>query len=165
MSGTPRLALPFLSPGQAQKELLHNEALQLLDIIVAAAVEEGPRTAPPNSPAQGACYIVASGATGEWAGKDQSLAAFTNSGWRYVAATEGMSVFVSSTATWGLFRSGAWELGTLRGSSLIIGGQEVVGARAAAIAAPTGGSTVDTEARVAIGEILTALRGHGLIEM
>ena len=36
MNGTPRLSLPFLSPGQAQKEFTHNEALQILDAVVAA---------------------------------------------------------------------------------------------------------------------------------
>ena len=165
MSGTPRLALPFLSPGQAQKELLHNEALQLLDMVVAAAVEEEPRSAPPTNPAQGACYIVAPGATGEWTAKDKSLAAFSSGGWRYVPATEGMRAFVRSSGTWAVFRSGAWELGALRGSSLFIDGQKVVGMRAPGITGPAGGSTIDAEARVAVGEILTALRHHGLIEM
>jgi hypothetical protein len=41
----------------------------------------------------------------------------------------------------------------------------VVGARDGAIAAPAGGTTVDTQARGTIGEILDALRQHGLIEM
>ena len=58
MSATPRLTLPFLSPGQAQKEFFHNEALQVLDILIAAAVEEGPRDDPPSSPSAGDCYIV-----------------------------------------------------------------------------------------------------------
>jgi hypothetical protein len=165
MSGTPRLALPFISPGQAQKELMHNETLQLLDIVVAAAVEEEPRAAPPTDPALGACYIVAPAATGEWAGEDHSLAAFSSGGWRYVPPIEGMSVFIRATGKWALFRAGAWELGALRGSSLLIDGQQVVGPRGAAIAAPSGGSTVDVEARAAVGNILAALRGHGLIEM
>ena len=30
MSSTPRLALPFLTPGQAQKEYFHNEACSSL---------------------------------------------------------------------------------------------------------------------------------------
>jgi hypothetical protein len=53
----------------------------------------------------------------------------------------------------------------VRASSLLIDGQQVVGARAAAIAAPSGGSTVDAEARVAVEAILAAMRQHGLIEM
>ena len=58
MSSTPRLESPLLSPGQAQKEFFHNEALQTLDTLVAAAVEEPPRASPPASPALGVCYII-----------------------------------------------------------------------------------------------------------
>ena len=35
---TARLALPFLAPGQAQKELYHNEALSRLDLLVQTVV-------------------------------------------------------------------------------------------------------------------------------
>ncbi len=165
MSATPRLALPLISPGQAQKELMHNEALQVLDMIVAGAVEEAPRISPPSSPAAGACYIIAPGATGDWAGKDNKLAGFSSGGWRYAAPIEGMNLLVRSTGTWAVHRGGTWELGQVRGSAVIIGGQQVVGARAAAIAAPAGGSTIDAEARTVLGLVLAALRSHGLIEM
>jgi hypothetical protein len=56
-------------------------------------------------------------------------------------------------------------MGALRGTQLIIGGLQVVGSRRAAIPAPTGGTTVDLEARTAIDQILAALREHGLVEM
>ena len=164
MNGTARLSLPFLSPGQAQKEFVHNEALQALDIAVAAAVEEAPRSDPPAAPALGGCYIVGSSPTGEWAGKPQSLAAFTTGGWRFLAPIEGLSVYVKDSGVWAAYRSGDWEIGSLRGSNLIIDGQQVVGARTAAITLATGGTTIDGEARTAIEGILAALRQHGLIE-
>lgn len=41
--------------------------------------------------------------------------------------------------------------------------QAVVGPQEAAIADPTGGATVDAEARAAVVSILDALRNHGLI--
>lgn len=44
-----------------------------------------------------------------------------------------------------------------------VGGTKVVGTQQAAINNPAGGSTVDTQARVAINAILTALAAHGLI--
>ena len=118
---------------------------------------------PPASPALGACYIVAAGATGAWSGKQDNLACFTAGGWRLIPPIPGMTAYVRSTSVWAVYRSSAWELGVLRGSALNIGGQQVVGVRGAAIASPTGGSVVDSEGRSAISAILAALRLHGLI--
>lgn len=164
MSSTPRLALPFLSAGQAQKEFFHNEALQTADLLIGAAVEEPPRASPPASPVLGACYILASAPTDAWAGKSQCLAGFTTGGWRLISPFEGLAAYVRSTSTWAAYRAGAWEFGLLRGASVVIGGQQVVGSRASPIASASGGTTVDVEARSAIDQILTAMRQHGLIE-
>jgi hypothetical protein len=137
--------------------------LQALDAVTAANVEEPPQVTPPPSPALGACYIVAAGATGAWSGKQDHLACFTLGGWRLIPPIDGMTAYVRSTSVWATYRSSAWELGVIRGSALNIGGQQVVGARGAAIASPSGGTTVDAEGRAAISAILTALRAHGLI--
>jgi len=48
-------------------------------------------------------------------------------------------------------------------TGLFIDGEQVVGTRAAAIAGPTGGATIDAEARAAVSQILEGLRQHGLI--
>jgi hypothetical protein len=164
MGATPRLSLPFLNAGQAQKEFTHNEALQMLDVLVAAAVEEGPRTEPPSSPSTGASFIVDASPTGAWTGKPDHVAAFTSGGWRFAAPIEGMSVYVKAGDCWANYRLGAWEMGLLRGSGLIIDGEQVVGERLAAIASPTGGTTIDSEARETIDEILSAMQQHGLIQ-
>ena len=163
MAGTPRLSLPFLSVGQAQKEFTHNESLQTLDVLVGGSIEEPPLATPPLSPPLGAAYIVASGATGAWAGKSQCVAAWTSGGWRFIAPMEGMSLYERGSGTWAVYRSGGWEMGNLRASALLVDGVQVVGSRAAAIGSPTGGSTVDSEARAALDAILAALREHGLI--
>ena len=164
MVATARLSLPLLSAGQAQKELVHNEALQAIDMLVAAAVEEPPLAAPPAAPAVGATYIVASVPSGDWTGKAHYLACFTAGRWRFATARDGMVAFVRSSSLWAVFRDGAWDLGSLRGSSLILGGQQVVGPRLAGIAAPSGGTVIDSQARAAVVQILAALREHGLIE-
>ena len=39
----------------------------------------------------------------------------------------------------------------------------LIGEQQAAITAPTGGATTDTEARTAINAIITALEAHGLV--
>jgi hypothetical protein len=52
----------------------------------------------------------------------------------------------------------------VRGSSLVLAGQQVVGGRLPAIPGASGGAVVDNEARAAIDQILTAMRQHGLID-
>ena len=163
MSATPRLVLPFIVPGQAQKELVHNEALQVLDAVVSAAVEGPPLATPPASPVVGSSYIVGASPTGAWAGQADKLAALTSGGWRFVAPVEGLSAIVRNSGSTAVFRSGSWEIGKLRGSEVDVDGIKVVGARQAAIAAPSGGATADLESRAAIVAILAALRTHGLI--
>ena len=81
----------------------------------------------------------------------------------FARSVEGMALHVQSSGDTATYRSTGWEVGVLRGSSLRIGSDQVVGARAAAIADPTGGTKADPEARAAINAILAALRQHGLI--
>lgn len=81
----------------------------------------------------------------------------------FVRGFEGLSVLEKSSGEAAVFRSGAWEKGHLRAAKLSVGGNQVVGTRLAAVADPTGGTTVDAEARAAIAAILARLRQHGLI--
>ena len=134
-------------------------------MVVAAAVAGPPLATPPASPVIGQCHIVAASPTGAWAGQAHKVAAYTSGGWRFVAPRAGMTALVESDQTIAAYRAGAWELGIIRGFELVLDGLQVVGPRAAAIGAPAGGPTVDAEARTAIGQILTALRQHGFIEM
>ena len=163
MDSTERLALPLLAPGQAQKELFHNEALQRLDIAVAACVEGPPADDPPSAPQPGAAYLVGDAPTGTWTGHAGNLAGFGIAGWRFIAPTIGMSVFDKSSQSVAIYSDAGWEVGKIRAASLIIDGVQVVGPRAGSVADPSGGSTLDAEARVAITGILAALRQHGLI--
>ena len=149
MQTTPRLGLWTLIPGQAQKETSVNEALHLLDAIVAAAVEEPARTDPPITPVVGTSYIVGDQATGEWAGRDGALAAFTAGGWRYVSPTDGLTVMEKSIGWTLRYRGGAWE--------------QILGAPQPSIPDVIGGTTADAESRAAIAAILSTLRAHGLI--
>jgi hypothetical protein len=74
-----------------------------------------------------------------------------------------MSVYAKTTGSWANYRLGSWEIGTLRGSSMVVDGQQVVGSRAMA-ASVTGGSAIDAQARAGDDPILAALRQHGLID-
>lgn len=160
---TARLALPMLQPGQAQKELYHNEALALLDLAVQPVVIEIGRNAPPTTPLPGQSWIVGAAPTGAWAGAANKLAGWTNGGWRFVAPFDGMTVWSLANTGEARFTAGTWVVGESRAARLLIDGQQVVGPQRQAIATPAGGSTLDVEARAAIAAILTALRAHGLI--
>lgn len=159
---TPRLALPLLEPGQAQKEMFHNEALALLDIAVQAAVI-AVAAVPPESPEPGQCWIVGAAPEGAWAGQATRLAAWTDGGWRFVAPCEGMRVWIAADAAFAVHHDGQWVRGQAFGR-LFIEGRQVVGPREANVLEPTGGATVDAEARSAITAVLQTLRRHGLIE-
>ena len=158
-----RFALPFLQPGQAQKEIYHNEALALLDIAVNASVQSADASAPPEGPTLGNCWIVAAGATGAWAGRSGTIAGWTSGGWRFIEPSEGMLVWNVATGLWLQRIGAAWVAGQMAASSIWIGGVQVIGPRGAAIVTPDGGTSVDSEARAAITSILQTLRTHGLI--
>lgn len=160
---TARLGLDLIDPGQAQKELRHNEALASLDLCVQAAVAGTGSNDPPAAPVLGRCWIVGPAPTGAWAGRAQALAGWTAGGWRFVTAREGLIAWDEVRHIPVRFSDGAWQAGVLRGAELRVGGDRVVGPRAAAIAAPGGGTTVDAEARATLAAVLSALRGHGLI--
>ena len=151
MTTTARLGLPMIVPGQAQKEVYHNEALQVLDTLVAAAVEGPPQAMPPAQPAVGACFLIGDAPSGAWAGHARAIAAWTVAGWRFTAPRAGMVVQLPGSGGVAVFRNGAWEIGTS------------VAVRGGSIAAPSGGVTIDAGARSAIDAILAALRQHGLI--
>lgn len=146
---TPRLALPLLQPGQAQKEMLVNEAVSRLDIAVQGMVVAAAVDTPPVDPDPGDCWIVGGAPDGDWAGRAYEIAGWTSSGWLFVQPREGMQIWIGSTASVALFTGGVWRSGELHGK-LFVEGDQVVGPRGGAIAEPSGGSTVDAEARTAI---------------
>ena len=160
---TDRLGLPLLAAGQAQKEVFHNEALALLDLVAGAGVEAVGGDTPPPTPVPGQAWVVGPAPTGEWAGHADALAGWTAGGWRFVAPREGLAVWSAADGAVARRRNAAWEVGVLAGRVVTIGGVDVVGAQRPGIVAPGGGAVVDAEARVAINAVLATLRAHGLI--
>ncbi|MGN8001190.1 DUF2793 domain-containing protein [Sphingomonas sp. 22176] len=161
-SPTPRLALPLLEPGQAQKEMFHNEALALLDIATQAAVVAAMVDVPPAAPSLGQCWIIGAAPQGFWAGHARKLTGWTEGGWRFLTPRDGMQVWVAADQALALFSGGEWYQGRTYGR-LFIEGRQVVGPRQPNVAEPTGGTTVDAEARRAISAVVQSLRQHGLI--
>jgi hypothetical protein len=165
MAQTERLHLPLLAVAQAQKEVTHNEALALLDSITQAVVVSVAPSSVPVAPVAGQSWIVGTGATGDWSGRDGALATWTAGGWRFTAPFDGMTAWSLADAVQVSRIAGMWEMGQVRASALLIDGDQVVGARQPAIAEPSGGATVDAQARDCIALILDVLRTHGAIEI
>jgi hypothetical protein len=159
-----RFALPFILPGQAQKEAFHTEALAALDALVHPAIEGPALAAPPASPVEGQCWVVAAGATGPWAGQQHKIACRTSGGWRFVAPLEGMKAWDKAAGHWRYWSGSGWSDGRIPAAGYMVGGQQVVGPRVAAVPSPSGGTIIDMEARAAVDALIVALKSHGLTD-
>jgi hypothetical protein len=144
MTTTPRLGLPLIEPGQAQKELFHNESLLLLDAAVQAGVVAVATSAPPASAVPGDCWVIGAAPVEAWAGHPQELAIRTAGGWRFLPPREGMAVWDRATGCLWRYRAAMW----LRGHAIL---------------PVTGGATIDGEARKTLAAVIDLLRGHGLL--
>ena len=91
---TTNLLLPFILAAQAQKHVSHNEGLRLLDGLIQLSVLDRNLATPPGSPAEGARYIVASGATGAWSGWAGDIALWSDGAWVRLPARTGWVVWV-----------------------------------------------------------------------
>ncbi|MCC7254216.1 DUF2793 domain-containing protein [Hyphomicrobium sp.] len=108
MDQTTKLNLPYILAAQSQKHVTHNEALRALDALVQLAVVDKDLSAPPGSPAEGDCYIVATSPTGAWAGHATHVAAFQNSAWAFHVPREGWLAWVEDENKLYVFDGAAW---------------------------------------------------------
>lgn len=141
-STTPRLGLPMLFTGQAQKEAYVNEAHSLIDAVTQCAVE-GSASVPPASPVNGTNWLIAAGATGDWAGQDGKIGCYQSGNWMFVAPFDGLSIFNRSTHQF-IHYSGSW-------------------CTPASVIAPSGGSTIDTQARTTLANLISTLQTAGIL--
>ncbi|MEE9432796.1 MAG: DUF2793 domain-containing protein [Sphingorhabdus sp.] len=141
-----RLGLPYLYVGQAQKEITHNEALAVLDTVVAPVIEAELDTDPQGlyTGDAGKCWLVDAGATGAWAGHEDEIAYWTGESWRFVAPPDRIKAFRADLGQEVVRANGAWFA-------------------APAVVNPVSGGVVDDEARAAIVAILSIFRSNGLI--
>ncbi len=140
---TARFAIPLLAAGQAHKELFHNDALARIDLLrhpTVQAIETDPTAL---VPVAGQSWLVGPDASHDWLGHDDQIAGWTGNGWLFLAPVALMRVYVESIDKFAVYR-GAWQV-------------------TEAVAGPTAGTVIDSEARVAIDSILTALQAHGIL--
>jgi hypothetical protein len=112
MTESARLRIPYIAASQAQKHVTHNEALTLLDTLVQASVKDKDLTAPPGSPAEGDCYIVAPSGTGAWTGWDNRIVRYIDGEWRSylpgAGSGEGWLTYVQDEELLYVFDGSAW---------------------------------------------------------
>ncbi|MEO1143643.1 MAG: DUF2793 domain-containing protein, partial [Pseudomonadota bacterium] len=103
------LNLPYILPSQAQKHVTHNEALRMLDAVVQLAVDNDQLTEPPALPVEGERHIIAANATGDWAGRDNQIAAFIDNDWMYFEPQTGWLVWNAANETLLSHTSTGWK--------------------------------------------------------
>lgn len=108
MADSTNLILPYIAASQSQKHVTHNEALRLLDGLVQLSALDRDLTAPPGSPADGARYIVAASATGEWAGWDGSVAMYSDGSWYRLVPRTGWFCWVQDESSALVWSGSAW---------------------------------------------------------
>ena len=107
---TTHLLLPYILAAQAQKHVTHNEALRLLDAVVQLSVLDRDLTVPPASPAEGDRYIVASGATGLWAGWDLNVTTWVDGVWMRLVPRPGWLAWIADEANVAVWTGAIWKL-------------------------------------------------------
>ena len=105
---SPNLALPYIMPAQAQKHVTHNEAVRMLDALVQLAVLDRDRATPPDTPREGDRHIVATGATGDWSGKEGAVAAWQDGAWGFFTPRAGWLVWVAGEVRLVAFDGADW---------------------------------------------------------
>lgn len=109
MTDTPRLTLPLLAAGQAQKHVTHNDALTRLDALVHLAVQSRSQTTPPSSPGALAAFIVPTGGTGVFAGHTDDLAIFEDGGWSFLEPRPGWQAWIEDEAEHHVWTGTQWR--------------------------------------------------------
>jgi hypothetical protein len=116
---SPRLTLPFLLAGQAQKHVAVNDAFALLDALVHLAIESRTIAAEPAAPADGAVYLLPEGRTGErWSALPVGALVRFDYGWSALPAPDGLIALVKDEGVFLARKAGVWsELATGGGSA------------------------------------------------
>ena len=105
---TPRLALPYLLPNQAQKHVTMNDALSRLDALVQIAPRSRRLTLPPETAQDGDTYLVPEGASGDWEGHAHALAAWIDGAWVLFMPAPGWRAWIVDEAVDLVFGTDGW---------------------------------------------------------
>lgn len=139
---TRNFSLPFLQPGQVQKEFFVNQSLAMIDVWMRGTVI-GSSESPPSVVEEGDCFRVKSVALGEWAEHEDEIAVRIGGAWQFVPPAAGMTLFDQQAGQRLCYRD-RWE-------------------SAGISATVAGGSTIDAEARALLEALIEELRRTGIL--
>ena len=103
-----RLDLPLIKPSQAQKHVTHNEALQILDGLVQAVIEEAGAETPPFEPVTGQLFALGPSPTGDWAGMGGTLALRAPEAWLFLTPRAGWRAWDKAAGRYLVHAQGSW---------------------------------------------------------
>jgi len=97
--------------GENNWKAAHDKNLRALDALTQAHIIERVLTTPPASPADGDCYIPATGATGAWSGHANDFARWNavSSSWEFWTPRKGWEVYNESDGYSYRWNGTAWE--------------------------------------------------------
>ncbi|WP_051332521.1 DUF2793 domain-containing protein [Cucumibacter marinus] len=121
MTSTPILGLPYIAANQALKHITHNQALRTLDALVQLNVLTRIVTEPPAEPVEGARYIIADGATGDWTDMQGHIAVYEDGAWMLITPGPGWLAWVVDEGALLAFEAGAWVPAAVRSGVLQFG--------------------------------------------
>ena len=101
-------AIAIYHGAQSQKHVTHNEAIRALDALVQILINDKDLTAPPAAPVEGARYIPAAGASGDWLGKGGQIAAFQDSAWMFYQPLQGWLAYIADEAMFYVYDGSGW---------------------------------------------------------
>lgn len=107
MEETANLKLPLLIQSQANKELVHNEALIIIDALLNNCVKSKNITEPPETLVNGDLFIIGSSPTGDFADYANYLA-FYFEGWHFIEPKAGLTLFISTESKIYTYTGTSW---------------------------------------------------------
>ena len=108
---SPRHALPYLSPSQAQKHVTVNESLQLVDALLQCAVVSATQDVEPADPQDGETWILPAGRSGpSWDFIEPgNIAAWLDGQFTAIAPAPGFLAYVVDAGVFLLFTGAGWS--------------------------------------------------------
>ena len=106
---SPNLSLPLIQAAQAQKHVTHNEAIELLDMIVQLTVQAFDATTPPGQAIEGQAWALGASPTGVWASQGGQIASWRGGGWIFAAPQIGWQAWGVAQGALRVYTGNGWQ--------------------------------------------------------